>query len=69
LTQTTPKSSKKAKANLDNAFSYLGGNAIARDKKGKAVKEDGLAHDMGAAGVAGDPNEYTPYVYYEFSIE
>jgi V-type H+-transporting ATPase subunit C len=63
---------KKAKANLDSTYSYLGGNAFGRDKKGKITKDDSaLSSEMNAAGVgahSGEGNEYTAYVYYEFEI-
>ncbi|RDW66235.1 v-type proton ATPase subunit C [Coleophoma cylindrospora] len=70
LVKTTPKLAKKAKASLDSTYSYLGGNAFGRDKKGKVTKDDSaLSSEMAAAGVGGgDGNEYTAYVYYEFEI-
>lgn len=47
---------------------YLGGNAVSRDSKGRATKDDSaMSSEMQAAG-HGD-SEYTPYVYYEFDIE
>lgn len=68
--QTTPKQAKKAKANLDSAYSYLGGNAFGRDKRGRVTKDDAsLTSEMAAAGLSvGEGNEYTPYVYYEFEF-
>lgn len=70
--QTTPKQAKKAKTTLDSTYSYLGGNAFGRDKKGKVTKDDSaLSSEMAAAGVGahgGEGNEYTAYVYYEFEI-
>jgi len=72
LIKTTPKLSKKAKALLDSTYSYLGGNAFGRDKKGKVAKDDSaLSSEMAAAGVgghSGEGSEYTAYVYYEFEI-
>ncbi|KAL3420708.1 V-ATPase subunit C [Phlyctema vagabunda] len=72
LVKTNPKSAKKAKASLDSAYSYLGGNAFGRDKKGKVTKDDSaLSSEMAAAGVgghSGEGSEYTAYVYYEFQI-
>ncbi|TAQ89006.1 hypothetical protein B7494_g2680 [Chlorociboria aeruginascens] len=69
---TTPKLAKKAKASLDSTYSYLGGNAFGRDKKGRVAKDDStLSSDMAAAGVGGhggEGSEYTAYVYYEFEI-
>lgn len=72
LIKTTPKQAKKAKATLDSTYSYLGGNAFGRDKKGKVTKDDSaLSSEMAAAGVGahgGEGKEYTAYVYYEFEI-
>lgn len=66
LIKTTPKQAKKAKASLDSAYSYLGGNAFSRDKNGKVAKDDSaFSSEMAAAGVA---EGYTPYVYFEFEI-
>ena len=58
------------KANLDSAYSYLGGNAFGRDKRGRVTKDDAsLTSEMAAAGLSvGEGNEYTPYVYYEFEF-
>lgn len=56
---------------LDSTYSYLGGNAFGRDKKGKVTKDDSaLSSEMAAAGVAGhgEGSEYTAYVYYDFEI-
>ncbi|RKF65861.1 V-type proton ATPase subunit C [Golovinomyces cichoracearum] len=71
LIKTNPKSAKKAKTALDSAFSYLGGNAFLRDKKGKVTKDDSaLSSEIAAAGVSnlGEGDEYTAYVYYNFEI-
>lgn len=72
LIKTTPKQAKKAKASLDSTYSYLGGNAFGRDKKGKVTKDDSaLSSEMAAAGVGahgGEGAEYTAYVYYDFEI-
>jgi V-type H+-transporting ATPase subunit C len=71
LFQTTPKLAKKAKASLDSAYSYLGGNAFGRDNKGRVTKDDStLSSDMSAAGVggSGEGGDYTAYVCYEFEI-
>ncbi|EKD13166.1 uncharacterized protein L3040_002967 [Drepanopeziza brunnea f. sp. 'multigermtubi'] len=72
LIKANSKSAKKAKLALDTAYSYLGGNAFGRDKKGKVTKDDStLSSDMAAAGVAGhggEGSEYTAYVYYDFQI-
>ncbi|KAL6708393.1 Vacuolar ATP synthase subunit C [Coniothyrium glycines] len=68
IVQTDPKQAKKAKANLDAAYSYLGGNAFGRDSKGRIQKDDStLSNDMQQAGHLGD-QEYTAYVYYEFQV-
>lgn len=54
---------------LDEKYSYLAGNAMARDKKGKVTKDDSqLTTDMAAAGFSSGDAEYTAYVYYEFDF-
>jgi len=72
LVKTTPKLAKKAKGSLDSTYSYLGGNAFGRDKKGRVTKDDSaLSSEISAAGVGGhggEGDEYTAYVYYEFEI-
>ncbi|KAF2202704.1 ATPase, V1 complex, subunit C [Delitschia confertaspora ATCC 74209] len=70
LVQTTPKLAKKAKANLDKDYSYLGGNAFGRDSKGRIKKDDqSFSNEMQTAGHLGDnAAEYSAYVYYEFEI-
>lgn len=68
--QTTPKLAKKARSSLDVSYSYLGGNAFGRDKKGRVTKDDSsTSADMQAAGHMGDGAEYSPYVCYEFEIQ
>jgi len=61
---------KKIKAALDSRYSYLGGNAFGRDKRGRVTKDDAaLTSEMAAAGLAsGDGKEYSAYVYYEFGF-
>ncbi|KAJ8120081.1 hypothetical protein ONZ43_g3119 [Nemania bipapillata] len=54
LVQTNSKLVKKIKTALDATYSYLGGNAVGRDKRG--------------VGGHGEGNEYTAYVYYEFEL-
>lgn len=71
LIKTSPKLAKKVKTSLDSTYSYLGGNAFGRDKKGKVTKDDSaLSSEMAAAGVGGhgEGSEYTAYVYYDFEI-
>ncbi|KAL9636427.1 MAG: hypothetical protein Q9164_002831 [Protoblastenia rupestris] len=69
LVETTPKLIKKARASLDVSYSYLGGNAFGRDKKGRVTKDDSsTSADMQAAGHMGDGGDYSPYVCYEFGI-
>ncbi|KAL8371018.1 hypothetical protein RB595_001052 [Gaeumannomyces hyphopodioides] len=70
LVKTNPKLVKKVKTALDSSFSYLGGNAFGRDKRGKIQQDDAaLTSEMAAAGVGfGEGNEYTAYVYYEFEF-
>jgi hypothetical protein len=64
--QTNPKLAKKVKSNLDNAYSYLAGNAFGRDKKGRVQKDDSQVQAEIQAAHGGE--EYTAYVYYEFEI-
>ncbi|KAI0541192.1 vacuolar ATP synthase-like protein subunit C 1 [Xylaria digitata] len=71
LVVTNSKLAKKVKTALDTAYSYLGGNAVGRDKRGKITKDDAaLTSEIAAAGVGshGEGNEYTAYVYYEFEL-
>jgi V-type H+-transporting ATPase subunit C len=70
LIKTGPKLAPKIKKTLDSTYSYLGGNAIGRDKRGRVAKDDAtLTSEMAAAGFgSGDGNEYTAYVYYEFEF-
>ena len=66
--QTDQKRAKKAKASLDARFSDLGGNAMSRDKKGRAVKDDAtLQQEMAGAGLNAEQG-YEPYVFYEFEL-
>ncbi|KAL8739512.1 MAG: hypothetical protein Q9190_007691 [Brigantiaea leucoxantha] len=70
LVRTTGKLVKKARASLDVSYSYLGGNAFGRDKKGRVTKDDSATSaDMQAAGHVGDGGEYSAYVCYEFEIQ
>lgn len=59
------KPAKKVKAQLDDAFGYLGGNAFGRDKKGR-IKND-VAIDVGGA-LAHGQEEYSAYCYFEFEV-
>ncbi|KAJ4295801.1 Vacuolar ATP synthase subunit C [Collariella sp. IMI 366227] len=69
LIKTTPKLAKKVKTALDSSYSYLGGNAFGRDKKGRVTKDDAaLTSEMAAAGLGGEGSEYTAYVYYEIEL-
>jgi len=69
LIKTTSKLAPKVKTNLDSQYSYLGGNAFGRDKRGKITKDDAaMSSDMAAAGLGGEGNEYTAYVYYELEF-
>ncbi|OTA54335.1 vacuolar ATP synthase subunit C [Hypoxylon sp. EC38] len=67
---TNSKLVKKVKTALDSSYSYLGGNAFGRDKRGRITKDDAaLTSEMAAAGLGhADANEYTAYVYYEFEL-
>ncbi|KAI1209476.1 ATPase, V1 complex, subunit C [Annulohypoxylon truncatum] len=71
LVLTNTKLAKEVKAALDSSYSYLGGNAFGRDKRGRITKDDAaLTSEMAAAGLGhgGEGNEYTAYVYYEFEL-
>lgn len=69
FTQTTPKKAHNVKKALDSAYSYLGGNAFGRDKRGRVTKDDAtLSSEMQAAGLSGEGQEYTAYVYYEINL-
>ncbi|KAH8905340.1 ATPase, V1 complex, subunit C [Coniochaeta sp. PMI_546] len=69
LIKTTPKKAGNVKKALDSAYSYLGGNAFGRDKRGRVTKDDAtISSEMAAAGVGGDGEEYTAYVYYEIDF-
>jgi V-type H+-transporting ATPase subunit C len=66
--QTTTKQSKKARAGLDAAFSYLAGNAFGKDKKGRPKKDDSsMSAEMQASGHGGE--EYSAYVCYKLEVE
>ncbi|MCJ1348937.1 Vacuolar ATP synthase subunit C [Peltigera leucophlebia] len=70
LVRTTQKLVKKVRNSLDGSYSYLGGNAFGRDKKGRVTKDDSsTSAEMQAAGHAGDAVEYSAYVCYEFEIK
>ncbi|PNY25945.1 V-type proton ATPase subunit C, partial [Tolypocladium capitatum] len=70
LVKTTPKLAPKVKAALDSRYSYLGGNAFGRDKRGRVTKDDAaMSSEMAAAGLGtGEGHEYTAYVYYELEF-
>ena len=68
LSQTTAKNAEKAKANLDAKYSYLAGNALGRDSKGRIKKDDqATSTELQSTGHLGD-QEYSAYVFYEFEI-
>lgn len=70
LVKTTTKQAEKVKSALDSSYSFLGGNAFGRDKRGRVTKDDAaLSSEMAAAGLGGgEGNEYTAYVYYDFEF-
>ncbi|PHH91741.1 hypothetical protein CDD83_10445 [Cordyceps sp. RAO-2017] len=70
LIKTTPKLAPKVKSALDSNYSYLGGNAFGRDKRGRVKKDDAaMTTEMAAAGFGtGEGHEYTAYVYYELEF-
>ena len=68
LHQTDLKKAKKAKSNLDAAYSHLGGNAFGKDKKGRVTKDDSaMSTEISSIGGAG-AEHYNAYVFYEFEI-
>ncbi|KKY28673.1 putative vacuolar atp synthase subunit c [Phaeomoniella chlamydospora] len=70
LIKTTPKQASKVRSGLDAAFSYLGGNAFGRDKKGRVTKDDSaVSAELQAAGHMGDGNDYTAYVCYGLEVD
>jgi V-type H+-transporting ATPase subunit C len=63
--QTSSKQATKIKSSLDKNYSYLGGNAFGKDKKGRPTNDSGV----GSEQIAQHGNEdYTAFVYYEFEI-
>ncbi|XP_044714795.1 v-ATPase subunit C domain-containing protein [Hirsutella rhossiliensis] len=70
LVKTTSKLAPKVKSALDLNYSYLGGNAFGRDKRGRVTKDDAaMTSEMAAAGLGtGEGQEYTAYVYYELEL-
>ena len=69
-TQTTGKQEKRVRQGLDKEYSYLAGNALGKDKKGRPTKDDAnVDAGMQAVGQGGDGAEYSPYVCYGLEIE
>ena len=57
---------KTVRTSFDQSYSYLGGNAFGRDKKGRITKDDSSTTEgMQSTGGSG---EYSAYVAYEFEI-
>ncbi|KAK5114926.1 hypothetical protein LTR62_002085 [Meristemomyces frigidus] len=67
VVKTDAKRGKKAKAALEARFSDLGGNAMSRDKKGRAMKDD-QATQQEMAGLGGGDQGYEPFVFFEFEM-
>ncbi|CAI4217092.1 unnamed protein product [Parascedosporium putredinis] len=63
-----PESHKRVKTTLDASFSYLGGNAVRKDKRGNTIDEAVLASEIAAAGLGSATGDYTAYVYYELEV-
>lgn len=59
-----PKNLNRCKAELTEAFGYLSGNAFAKNKQGKIVKEDAILHQYAALV----DTEYEPFVIYTISL-
>lgn len=60
------KGAKKCKAELDEAYGYLGGNAFGRDKKGR-IRDD-MNEGMAGLTLGGAHDDYTAYCYFEFEV-
>jgi V-type H+-transporting ATPase subunit C len=56
------------KTTLDSHYSYLGGNAVRRDKRGNVADDTALASEIAAAGLGSAASEYTAYVYFELEV-
>jgi V-type H+-transporting ATPase subunit C len=56
------------KTTLDSSYSYLGGNAVTRDKRGNVADDTHLAAEMAAVGLGSSEGDYAAYVYYEVDI-
>jgi V-type H+-transporting ATPase subunit C len=68
--QTTGKQEKRVRQGLDKEYSYLAGNAIGKDKKGRPTKDDAnVDAGLQAAGQGGDGAEYSPYVCYGLEVD
>lgn len=59
-----PKNVAKCKQELVDAFGFLGGNAFARDKKGKISKDDTSLHQYANLVDA----DYEPFVFYHIKL-
>lgn len=59
-----PKNLTKCKTELTEAFGYLSGNAFAKNKQGKIVKEDASLHQYAALV----DTDYEPFVIYVVSL-
>lgn len=59
-----PKNLNKCKIELTEAFGYLSGNAFARNKQGKIVREDTSLHQYATLV----DTEYEPFVIYTISL-
>ncbi|CCK71451.1 H(+)-transporting V1 sector ATPase subunit C KNAG_0H00350 [Huiozyma naganishii CBS 8797] len=59
-----PGTLAKCKTELINTFSFLGGNAFVKDKKGKIKKDDAALHQYAAMV----DTEYEPFVLYTITL-
>lgn len=60
--QTNNKAAPRVEKILNDEYSYLGGNAFSRDKKGRVKKDEGS--DL----PGNEAQDFTPFVYYEFGF-
>ncbi|KZZ97984.1 vacuolar ATP synthase subunit C 1 [Ascosphaera apis ARSEF 7405] len=62
LVKTNNKAAPRVEKILNDEYSYLGGNAFSRDKKGRVKKDEGS--DL----PGNEAQDFTPFVYYEFGF-
>ncbi|KAI9735287.1 MAG: Vacuolar ATP synthase subunit C [Cirrosporium novae-zelandiae] len=66
LVRVNLKQAKKVKSALDTNYSYLGGNAFTRDKKGRITNDNAGSSEMHMQ--IGESGDYSAFVCYEFEV-